>query len=80
MLDDLPRISVPVYTDRYVGCIEYCENPGDNWYMTCAELRSPNPGDLSKLGSAGFEYRQVHKQLYTATKIVEKRSMYEPLF
>lgn len=65
MRNDLPRIPVPVYADRYVGYIEYCENPEDNWYMPCAELRkTPGLRDLDTVKSAGFEYRHIQKQLY----------------
>ena len=65
MQNDLLRIPVPVYADRYVGYIEHCEDPEDNWYMTCAELRkTPGLRDLDTVKSAGFEYRHIHKQLY----------------
>lgn len=63
--DCVPRIPVPVYTDRYVGYIEHCDNANDNWYMTCAELRKkPGPQETEKLTEEGFEYRHIQKQLY----------------
>ncbi len=63
--DSVPRIPVPVYTDRYVAFIEHCAEANDNWYMTCAELRNrPNRVELSLIASDGFEYRHVRKQIF----------------
>ena len=38
---DMRRIKDPVFESRYYGYVEHCENPGDNLYHPCAELRKP---------------------------------------
>lgn len=38
--EERPRISDPLFSRRYVGYVEHCENPNDNLYHTCAELRA----------------------------------------
>jgi len=36
---DMRRIKDPVFETRYYGYVEHCENPSDNLYHPCAELR-----------------------------------------
>ncbi len=36
---DMRRIEDPVFETRYYGYVEHCDNPGDNLYHPCAELR-----------------------------------------
>jgi len=40
----MTRIRAPVYAKRYVGIVEHCPNPDENWYITGAELRRKPEG------------------------------------
>ncbi len=69
MTETAARIPEPVYRDRYVGYVERCPDPNDNWYMACAELRkrprAPSPPE-------GLEYRLVESEAYREFLLVSR--------
>lgn len=61
----MARITEPVYASRYVGIVEHCPNPEENWYITGAELRrkprGPAPEGMEMIPIASGRYREfVH--------------------
>ncbi len=69
MTETAPMIPDPIYPDRYVGYVERCADPNDNWYMACAELRkrprAPSPPE-------GLEYRTVESGRYREFLLVSR--------
>lgn len=59
---DMRRIKDPVFDTRYYGYVEHCDDPGDNLYHPCAELRkAPRhapPEGMRHVKIASVTYRE----------------------
>ena len=60
--EGIPRIREPLFPRRYVGYVEHCDNPNDNRYHTCAELRGepklPPPEGMRHIAIAQGMFRE----------------------
>lgn len=60
--EESPRIRDPFFPRRYIGYVEHCDNPNDNRYHTCVELKGepkfPPPDGMRHIAIAQGAFRE----------------------